>query len=320
MILHTMTLAVQIKLTASTKQTSASNAAVDERDLKLQQTENVVQASYQSLRELKETEFAPDRSGEDATDDEPAAEDYGQNQLMLWRDATGDTAGWLYAVVFSAYAECRAEGEYDNDHGDPSEKDDNTHSPSFNSGQGWVGDLSLRVTQKPINPRKVVDELLAEWTELSNDEIKGSILEDVEGQEEDDTEISKNIDAQEVPTPQKQTERQVQEPVQQMRTSYENRHTGGVEVIDFKDAVGRKFTLPYHEIRRWRDMEEIVKQAFLHTSFTSESSDDEDNESTVEAASVPTKPRKTEKPEEQSEEPEKRKKNIVTRFGLWLSK
>ncbi|KAF0329334.1 hypothetical protein GQ607_003283 [Colletotrichum asianum] len=499
MILHTMTLAVQIKLTASTKQTSASDAAVDERDLKLQQTENVVQASYQSLRELKETEFAPDRSGEDATDDEPAAEDYGQNQLMLWRDSTGDTAGWLYAVVFSAYAECRAEGEYDNDHGDPSEKDDNTHSPSFNSGQGWVGDLSLRVTQKPINPRKVVDELLAEWTELSNDEIKGSISEDVEGQEEDDGEISKNIDAQEAPTPQKQTERQVQEPVQQMRTSYENRHTGGVEVIDFKDAVGRKFTLPYHEIRRWRDMEEIVKQAFLHvdivgphvqegrydligsdgriilpilwekaikpgeiiemrmwpmdkpniaprpsrpfvpqpyptqqqarngiqnthspwrppmpvsgqstipplvagaglrsstalspsqlfpvqppppspappypsnarstgsllrpsqrppsvpwtpkstvlnmernrrrktekrrrapvsaqssqTSFTSESSDDEDNESTVEAASVPTKPRKTEKPEEQSEEPEKKKKNIVTRFGLWLSK
>ncbi|KAJ0273739.1 hypothetical protein COL922a_010775 [Colletotrichum nupharicola] len=56
------------------------------------------------------------------------------------------------------------------------------------------------------------------------------------------------------------------------------------------------------------------------TSFTSESSDDEDNESTGEAASAPTKSRKTEKPEDQIEEPEKKKKNIVTRFGLWLSK
>lgn len=85
-----------------------------------------------------------------------------------------------------------------------------------------------------------------------------------------------------------------------------------------------KSTVPNMERNRRRKTEKRrrapVSAQSSQTSFTSESSDDEDNESTVEAASVPPKSRKTEKPEEQSEEPEKKKKNIVTRFGLWLSK
>ncbi|KAF4817704.1 hypothetical protein CGCTS75_v012174 [Colletotrichum tropicale] len=252
MILHTMTLAVQIKVAASIKQTGTSDAVASERALKLQQTENVVQASYQSLRELKEAEFSSSLLGEDGVDEELAKEETGQDQLMLWRDATGDTAGWLYAVVFSAYAECRAEGEYEHDHGDSDEQDNNTQPLSFNSGQGWVGDLSLRVTQKPINPRRVVDELLAEWTDLSNDEIKGSISEESEEQEESEVGIPKDADAHKGPIPQKQRNTQTQQHAQQMPTHYENYPKEGGEVIDFKDAVGRSFTLPYHKIRRWR--------------------------------------------------------------------
>ncbi|KAF5496522.1 hypothetical protein CGCF413_v008881 [Colletotrichum fructicola] len=43
MILHTMTLAVQIKLTISSKRSSTDDTGVAERALKIQQTENVDQ-------------------------------------------------------------------------------------------------------------------------------------------------------------------------------------------------------------------------------------------------------------------------------------
>ncbi|KAE9583490.1 hypothetical protein CGMCC3_g575 [Colletotrichum fructicola] len=250
MILHTMTLAVQIKLTISSKRSSTDDTGVTERALKIQQTENVVQASYQSLRELKETELVTSRSGPDVADDEGANEDYGQDQLMLWRDATRDTAGWLYAVVFSAYAECRAEGEYEHEHGAVKEEDDEACPSSSYTGHGWVGDLSLRVTQKPIDPRRVVDELLAEWTELSNDEIQGSIAKDL-GVQEAESGKPEDARAQE-PISQQQRARNAYKHAQQTPTYHEHRHKKGDELIEFKDAVGRKFTLPYHEVRRWR--------------------------------------------------------------------
>ncbi|PMD42929.1 hypothetical protein L207DRAFT_382161, partial [Hyaloscypha variabilis F] len=34
--------------------------------------------------------------------------------------------------------------------------------------------------------------------------------------------------------------------------------------IKFKDAVGRKFTFPFHMVKTWAGMEELIKQAFLH--------------------------------------------------------
>ncbi|KAI1391175.1 uncharacterized protein F4822DRAFT_176617 [Hypoxylon trugodes] len=34
--------------------------------------------------------------------------------------------------------------------------------------------------------------------------------------------------------------------------------------IRFKDAVGRKFSFPFHLCRNWQGMEELIKQAFLH--------------------------------------------------------
>ncbi|KAF2441450.1 hypothetical protein P171DRAFT_336830, partial [Karstenula rhodostoma CBS 690.94] len=34
--------------------------------------------------------------------------------------------------------------------------------------------------------------------------------------------------------------------------------------IKFKDAVGRKFSFPWHLCRTWKNMEELIKQAFLY--------------------------------------------------------
>ncbi|KAI0186701.1 hypothetical protein EV127DRAFT_345794, partial [Xylaria flabelliformis] len=37
--------------------------------------------------------------------------------------------------------------------------------------------------------------------------------------------------------------------------------------IRFKDAVGRKFSFPFHECQRWQGMEELIKQAFVHVDI-----------------------------------------------------
>ena len=34
--------------------------------------------------------------------------------------------------------------------------------------------------------------------------------------------------------------------------------------IRFKDAVGRKFSFPWHMCKTWKGMESLIKQAFLH--------------------------------------------------------
>ncbi|KAI8629915.1 hypothetical protein F5Y19DRAFT_474858 [Xylariaceae sp. FL1651] len=35
-------------------------------------------------------------------------------------------------------------------------------------------------------------------------------------------------------------------------------------LLQFKDAVGRKFSFPFHLCRTWQGMEELIKQAFIH--------------------------------------------------------
>ncbi|KAK4182850.1 hypothetical protein QBC35DRAFT_478707 [Podospora australis] len=39
--------------------------------------------------------------------------------------------------------------------------------------------------------------------------------------------------------------------------------------VRFKDAVGRKFSLPWHICRTWKSMEEVIQQAFLHVEAIS---------------------------------------------------
>ncbi|KAF2788099.1 hypothetical protein K505DRAFT_210421, partial [Melanomma pulvis-pyrius CBS 109.77] len=34
--------------------------------------------------------------------------------------------------------------------------------------------------------------------------------------------------------------------------------------LKIKDAVGRKFSYPYHLVQSWVGMEELIKAAFLH--------------------------------------------------------
>ncbi|KYG42601.1 hypothetical protein M433DRAFT_34877, partial [Acidomyces richmondensis BFW] len=34
--------------------------------------------------------------------------------------------------------------------------------------------------------------------------------------------------------------------------------------IKFKDAVGRKFSFPWHLCKTWKGMESLIRQAFMH--------------------------------------------------------
>ncbi|KAF2766011.1 hypothetical protein EJ03DRAFT_278987, partial [Teratosphaeria nubilosa] len=40
--------------------------------------------------------------------------------------------------------------------------------------------------------------------------------------------------------------------------------------IKFKDAVGRKFSFPWHLCKTWKGMEGLIKQAFLHVDVIGE--------------------------------------------------
>ncbi|KAF2769566.1 hypothetical protein EJ03DRAFT_254556, partial [Teratosphaeria nubilosa] len=40
--------------------------------------------------------------------------------------------------------------------------------------------------------------------------------------------------------------------------------------IKLKDAVGRKFSFPWHLCNTWKGMERLIKQAFLHVNVIGE--------------------------------------------------
>ena len=63
--------------------------------------------------------------------------------------------------------------------------------------------------QKPVEVSSVVDELLAEWTTLTEDEIAGVVVKEPNG------------------------------------------FKAKVPLIKFDDAVGRKFSFPYHLCETW---------------------------------------------------------------------
>jgi hypothetical protein len=43
-----------------------------------------------------------------------------------------------------------------------------------------------------------------------------------------------------------------------------NSASSGPQFLDFKDAVGRKFKFPWSVVKKWKGMEQLIKQAFLH--------------------------------------------------------
>ncbi|KAF6806252.1 hypothetical protein CSOJ01_08976 [Colletotrichum sojae] len=255
MILHTMALAVNIKVASAVTSTPRDNDPDDEHDrfLRRQQTENVVQASYQSLVQLNEAQTAASNHTEQ---EGSPARDEADQRLTVSKETPRDTARWLYDVVFSSYAEVHGDREFDPDSqvSRPQQaKDANPLVPSAVDQQGVVG-ASSRTTSKSIDPKVVVDKLLAEWTALSKEDISGDAAEKTrEGvetshaEEEDQGDESRARDVE----PEGETQYSFNSPP-----------------IHFKDASGRTHSFLFNSIKSWEGMSLMIDAVFKDHGWT----------------------------------------------------
>ncbi|KAI1125084.1 hypothetical protein F5Y10DRAFT_284511 [Nemania abortiva] len=259
-ILQTMMLAVQLKqLSRENDKALVANDPDDgegvwnEAVFARQQAETTVQISYQPLRELTPEISSPDLqhvSG-DKNNDSGHDKDPGSQSIQTRSPQSFDSAIWLYDLVFSATIEAMAEApEFETDQASAHD------SLSVQGSQESSGESEASVSSRALVSRResslaqvqslaqqlpapstVVNELLSEWTTLTEAEIEG---------------IDKT----------KQREKQ-----QEKKPNHElspDATYNEVQMVNFKDAVGRKFELPFHLIREWAGMEELIKHMFIH--------------------------------------------------------
>ncbi|KAI1394284.1 uncharacterized protein F4822DRAFT_44097 [Hypoxylon trugodes] len=208
-----------------------------------QQTENVVRASYNSLRELATPGTDSDSGSEDEARQQHSSSR--STEIELQAEQSNDLGLWLYGLVFSKAADAYNETppgsvQYQQDLNTPLSPEPVTNSPTHSTHsaliphQFTVSQCFQALAQQPLPPSFVVNELLSEWTTLTEDEIEGTSANGTSNDE----------------------------------TSKERKHyTEGemeVQMISFKDCVGRKFDLPFHLARTWQSMTELIKSAFLH--------------------------------------------------------
>ncbi|KAF6830651.1 hypothetical protein CPLU01_07234, partial [Colletotrichum plurivorum] len=259
MILHTMALAVQIKVAAAVASTPQDNDPDDEDDrfLRRQQTENVVQASYQSLVELNEAETAASSHAE--REGSPSGDEKDQ-KLTVLKETPKDTARWLYDVVFSSYAEVHGDEEFDPDSPVliPQQTEDaNALIPSVEQ-QGVIG-APLGTNRKSINSKVVVDELLAEWTALSSEEISG----DAAGNTRDGQTRPEAADSSQTEEGDGADETQALE----AESEGEGQESPKTSLLHFKDTFGRKFSCPFFVVKSWEGMSQMIKEAYRHSGI-----------------------------------------------------
>ncbi|KAI0451939.1 hypothetical protein F5B21DRAFT_485137 [Xylaria acuta] len=260
MILQTMMLAVQLKqLSRENERKIFANGRDENEDslndavLARQQAENMVQISFHSLREL--TSERSISSSQLGSDDEGGDSDHGEDsrsqQIQIRNPQTFDNAIWLCDLVFSAAIEATAESTksepdqestLDNasihrswqDLEDPASDNSSTQALVLHSNSSLARLQAL--TQQPPAASTVINELLSEWTTLTEGEIEG--IDRVKQQEKKPNHESASDAADDE-----------------------------VRMVNFKDAVGRKFELPFHLIQEWAGIEDLIKQMFLHVDI-----------------------------------------------------
>ncbi|KAI8628741.1 hypothetical protein F5Y19DRAFT_112493 [Xylariaceae sp. FL1651] len=256
MILHTMMLAVQLKqlFTKSEKALIKDGDDKDKDDkddaaLARQQAENMVQVSYHSLRELTAERFDATPQGDsDEENESEHDEDSSNQQVQACTTQSRDNAIWLYDLVFSTAVEATHESAQVGQDQTPSSDSESSHL-SRDEDQGAARNrqssraLILRqdspmeqlraLAKRPPAASTVVNELLSEWTTLTEDEIEGISSIEQKAKKSSDKPRSSSEDDE-------------------------------VQMVMFEDAIGRKFELPFHLIREWIGIEELIKQMFLH--------------------------------------------------------
>ncbi len=206
-----------------------------ERDLLRQQAENLVQVSYQSLRDAMFQQGETDQADQ-ADETVPEPDETQPAQLQLRREASErhNTAQWLCDLVFSSYVESLSGNLPTPSRGDKSDAEAGPGGPggSGHTDGAFGMELSTSVSsipermqlatiiQTPVEVPTVVVELLAEWTTLTENEIAGVVEA---------------------------------EPVR-----LEPEFPSGI--INFEDALGRKWKFPYQKCQTWAVSSELQKQ------------------------------------------------------------
>jgi hypothetical protein len=192
-----------------------------EADLSRQHAENLVQVSYQSLRDAMDGQdkYAESFETDQADEVVPKPDGTQSAQVQLWKEDSerDNTTQWLYELVFSSYAESLSSlpamsKAPDNDA--EAERPVYTDGASNNELAAPISspleNMQLAaMIRKPVEVPSVVDELLAEWTTLTEDEIAGVVVKGP--------------------------------------SSFKAK----VPLVRLKDAVGRKFSFPYHLFKTW---------------------------------------------------------------------
>ena len=181
-----------------------------------QQAENLVQVSYQSLRDaMSQQEDRLTKRFKNPTEPSQPSFSYGDESERH------NTTQWLYELVYSSYAESLS-GSFPTSLNIPTSDEEVGDPDGFEHTNG-VSSMELTapiskapehmhlaaMIQKPVEVPSVVDELLAEWTTLSEDEIAGVVL------------------------------------------AGPGRVKPDVPIVKFKDALGRIFDFPYQKCRTW---------------------------------------------------------------------
>lgn len=195
-----------------------------------QQSENLAYAASHCLVDLSENqEFEISQSSSQPKTDSGSENDDATGQVQIRGYGSSDGTGrWLLELVFENYSRS----------GQGSEPQDQNigkeHGVPASDRTAIVvrtpAELQIAIYE-PGAGQLLIDTLLAEWTCLPKDEITGTFVRKPEtGQVKPSSPVPTQKD---------------------------------VVGIRFKDAVGRKFTFPYHLVQKWEGMEELIKQAFI---------------------------------------------------------
>ncbi|KAI1273888.1 hypothetical protein F5Y07DRAFT_411093, partial [Xylaria sp. FL0933] len=238
----------------SDKENSANNAnekesIYNDTEIAFQQAENMVEVSYHSIREAGMTTAASrPLSNYEEQDDRDQAESSQSQQVQIRNSDCSDTATWLYELVFSTAVEEKAElsnpesEEYlapDDSIKYESRKDSRDIASNSLYSQSLIPyrSSSLKPTQPfeqhPPSAAKVVNELLSEWTTLTEGEIVATNrLEQLETKPTRKPESDAVDDAE--------------------------------ALLRFEDGIGRRYKIPFDLVRKWKDMEAMINEMFIN--------------------------------------------------------
>lgn len=155
---------------------------------------------------------------------------------------------WLYNLVFSPAIEAAAElakleaGQKSNLDNAPIHRWGDSEESAANSSASQAlvprSHSSLArlqaLTQEPPEASTVINELLSEWTTLTEVEIEGVDIRAKRGEK--------------IPSP----------------SPASDTADDSMEMIYFKDAVGRQFELPFQLTRDWTGMKDLINHMFRH--------------------------------------------------------